>query len=519
VKGTALKEKVMERIIIFDTTLRDGEQSPGVGFTVREKLEIARQLERLGVDVLEAGFPASSSGDFEAVRQIAREIKGPVIAALARAVPSDIKKAAEALKEAKRGRIHVFIATSPIHMKYKLRKDPEEVLRLAREAVKMAKEYCQEVEFSPEDASRSDPSFLYEIISAVLEEGAGIVNIPDTVGYSVPEEFGSLIRNIMENVPTIKEATLSVHCHNDLGMATANSLSAIKNGARQIECTVNGIGERAGNASLEEVVMALKTRRDFFGFSTNINTSEIYRTSQLVSRLAGMPVQPNKAIVGKNAFRHAAGIHQDGVLKEAATYEIMSPSSIGLEREELVLGKLSGRHAFKERLKKLGFDLNALQLEAAFKTFKELADKKKEIFDEDLVFIVEEQTLQIPQIYSLEYIHIVTGNQVLPTATVKIRKEEKIFQEAACGDGPIDAAYRAIDRVVGLKVKLVDYSIRSVTGGKDALGEVMVKVQKEESMVTGRGISTDIIEASAKAYINAINRLIYREKVRGKGVK
>jgi len=507
-----LREGKMERIIIFDTTLRDGEQSPGVGFTVKEKLEIAKQLEKLGVDVMEAGFPASSSGDFEAVNQISREVKGPIITALARAVPLDVKKAGEALKEARNGRIHVFIATSSIHMKYKLKKTPAEVLKLAREAVKMARGYSQEVEFSPEDASRSDPAFLYEIINAVLEEGAGVINIPDTVGYSVPEEFGSLIGKIVRNVPAMEKALLSVHCHNDLGMATANSLSAIKNGARQIECTVNGIGERAGNASLEEVVMALKTRRDFFGFFTNINTSEIYRTSQLVSRLTGMPVQPNKAIVGKNAFRHAAGIHQDGVLKEAATYEIMSPSSIGLEKGELVLGKLSGRHAFKERLKSLGFSLSDSQLEVAFKSFKELADKKKEIFDEDLIFIVEEQTFQIPEVYSLDYIHTVSGNKILPTATVRIKKGKEVFQEAACGDGPIDAAYKAIDRITKLNMSLVDYSIRSVTGGKDALGEVMIKVQGEKGMMTGRGVSTDIIEASVKAYVNAINRLIHRGK-------
>ena len=500
----------MERIIIFDTTLRDGEQSPGVGFTTKEKLEIAKQLEKLRVDVIEAGFPASSSGDFEAVREVSREVKNPVITALARAVPSDIKKAGEALREARKGRIHVFIATSPIHMKYKLKKTPAEVLRLAQEGVRMAKEYASEVEFSPEDASRSDPAFLYEVISAAIEEGAGIINIPDTVGYSVPEEFRALIQGIMKNVPDMEKIILSVHCHNDLGMATANSLSAIKGGARQIECTINGIGERAGNASLEEIVMALKTRQDFFEFSTNVNTSEIYRTSRLVSRLTGMPVQPNKAIVGRNAFRHAAGIHQDGVLKETTTYEIMTPSSIGLEEGELVLGKLSGRHALKERLKRLGFRLTDSQFEAVFKTFKELADKKKEVFDEDLIFIVEEQTFHIPEVYSLEYIHTVSGNQILPTATVRIRKKDEVFQEAACGDGPIDAAYKAIDRVTGLKANLLDYSIRSVTGGKDALGEVMVKIETEDGIVTGRGVSTDIIEASAKAYINAINRLIYR---------
>jgi len=502
----------MERIIIFDTTLRDGEQSPGASFTVEEKIKIAKQLKRLNVDAIEVGFPASSQGDFEAVREVSREVSGPVITGLARTIPSDIERAGEALKEAKRGRIHTFIATSPIHMKYKLRMYPSEVLSLAVKAVKIAKGFTSDVEFSPEDASRSEPAFLYELIEAVIEEGATVINIPDTVGYATPEEFRGLIQNIIKNVPRIKEVTLSIHCHNDLGMATANSLSAIKGGARQVECTINGIGERAGNASLEEIVMALKTRSDFFHFFTEINTVEIYRTSQLVSRLTGMLIQPNKAIVGKNAFRHEAGIHQDGVLKKAATYEIMTPSSIGLEKGELVLGKLSGRHAFKERLEKLGFWMENSQLKVAFKAFKDLADKKKEVFDEDLISIVEEQIFKIAEVYSLEYIHTVSGNKILSTATVKVRKKDKVFQEAACGDGPVDAAYKAIDRITGKKPALVDYSIRSVTGGKDALGEVVIKIQEKENLVTGRGVSTDIIEASVKAYINAINRLIYRER-------
>ena len=502
----------MEKIIIFDTTLRDGEQSPGASFTVEEKIKVAKQLEKLNVDVIEVGFPASSQGDFEAVREVCREVPGPVITALARTIPSDIERAGEALKEAKRGRIHTFIATSPIHMEYKLKMRPSKVLELAVKAIKMAKGYTFDVEFSPEDASRSEPTFLYELIEAVIEEGATVINIPDTVGYAVPEEFENLIQNIIKNVPRIKEITLSVHCHNDLGMATANSLTAIKGGARQIECTINGIGERAGNASLEEIVMALKTRSDFFHFFTEINTVEIYRTSQLVSHLTGMIVQPNKAIVGKNAFRHEAGIHQDGVLKKAATYEIMTPSSIGLEKGELVLGKLSGRHAFKERLEKMGIQMENSQLEMAFKAFKDLADKKKEVFDEDLISMVEEQTLKIPEVYSLEYIHTVSGNKILSTATVKVKKGDKIFQEAACGDGPVDAAYRAIDRITGEKLTLIDYSIHSVTRGKDALGEVVIKVQEKGNLITGRGISTDIIEASVNAYLNAINRLIYRER-------
>jgi 2-isopropylmalate synthase len=504
----------MEEVMVFDTTLRDGEQSPGASLTVEEKLEIARQLERLKVDVMETGFPASSPGDFEAVRRIAQEVKTPVITALARALPSDIEKAGQALREAKHKRIHTFIATSSIHMKYKLRMSPRQVLSSAVEAVQLAKQFAPEVEFSPEDASRSDLAFLCEVIQAVIERGASVVNIPDTVGYCTPDDFGTLIGKICEKVPHLDRITLSVHCHNDLGMATANSIAGIKAGARQVECTINGIGERAGNASLEEIVMALVTRGDLLHFCTNVNTSEIYRTSRLVSRLTGIPVQPNKAIVGENAFRHEAGIHQDGVLKEAATYEIMTPDSIGLKEGELVLGKHSGRHAFKERMKKLGFRLDTHQLAAAFKNFKELTDKKREVFDEDLIFIGEEQTFHIPQVYVLEYIHTVTGNQILPTATVRIKKKDKVFQEAACGDGPIDAAYRAIDRVTRMKLNLLDYSLHSVTGGKDALGEVMVKVEAKGRMVTGRGVSTDIIEASAKAYLNAINRSIYREEKR-----
>ncbi len=504
----------MEKVMVFDTTLRDGEQSPGASLTVEEKLEIARQLERLRVDIIETGFPASSPGDFEAVRRITQEVKTPVIAALARALPSDIEKAGEALREAKHKRIHTFIATSSIHMEHKLRMSPRQVLSSAVEAVQFAKQFASEVEFSPEDASRSDLAFLCEVIQAVIETGATVVNIPDTVGYSTPDDFGTLIGKICEKVSHLDRITLSIHCHNDLGIATANSIAGIKAGARQVECTINGIGERAGNASLEEIVMALVTRSDLLPFCTNINTSEIYRTSRLVSRLTGIPVQPNKAIVGENAFRHEAGIHQDGVLKESATYEIMTPASIGLKEGELVLGKHSGRHAFKERMKRLGFRLDTHQLEAVFKRFKELTDKKREVFDEDLIFMGEEQTFRIPQVYVLEYIHTVTGNQVLPTATVRIKKKGKVFQEAACGDGPIDAAYRAIDRVTRMKLNLLDYSLHSVTGGKDALGEVKVKVEAKGRMVTGRGVSTDIIEAGAKAYLNAINRLIYQKEKR-----
>ncbi|MBC7190060.1 2-isopropylmalate synthase [Candidatus Aerophobetes bacterium] len=500
----------MEKIFIFDTTLRDGEQTPGVAFTPGEKLEIAKALERLGVDVIEAGFPASSPGDFEAVKKVASEIEKCTICALARAVPQDIEKAALALKNARKARIHTFIATSPVHMKYKLRKTPDEVLRAAVDAVKLAREYAEEVEFSPEDASRSETGFLCEIIHATLEAGAKIINIPDTVGYATCEEFSALIKKIKNSVPGIDNAVISVHCHDDLGMAVANSLCAVKAGARQIECAINGIGERAGNAALEEIVMAIRTRQDFFNFYTDINTREIYPTCRLVSYLTGIAIPPNKAIVGKNAFRHQSGIHQDGVLKKAITYEIINPSEVGIEERELVLGKLSGRHAFKKRLESLGFYLGEEEFERCFEAFKKLAEKKKEIFDEDLILIVEEQTTHIPEFFSLEYIHVVTGNCILPTATVRLKKEGKVYQEAACGDGPIDAAYRAIDRICQLDLTLVDYSIKAATVGKDALGEVTVRVKIGENLISGRGSSTDIIEASAKAYINAINRFLYK---------
>ena len=500
----------MEKIFIFDTTLRDGEQTPGVAFTIEEKLKIAKALEKLGVDIIEAGFPASSPGDFAAVKLIAEKIEIPVVAALARALPQDIEKAGKALSSTKKGRVHTFVATSAVHMEYQLKKTPDEVLGLAVSAVKAAREYTDNVEFSPMDATRSELTFLCEVIQAVIEAGAKIINIPDTVGYTTPEEFAGLIQKVKNCVPNINQVTISVHCHNDLGMAVANSLAAAKVGVRQIECAINGLGERAGNAALEELAMAIKTREDFFNFYTGVNTKQIYPTSRLVSHLAGILIQPNKAIVGKNAFRHQAGIHQDGVLKKATTYEIMTPSSVGLKESELVLGKLSGRHAFKERLKKLDFHLKEEELEKCFKVFKNLAEKKKEIFDEDLMLIVEEQTTQMPEVFSLDYIHAVTGNRILPTATLRIKKVDKVYQEAACGDGPIDATYNAIDRICKLDLTLVDYSIQAATGGKDALGEVRVRVKKGDILISGSGSSTDIIEASAKAYINAINRFLYR---------
>lgn len=499
-----------DKIIIFDTTLRDGEQAPGASLNIREKLEVARQLVRLNVDVIEAGFPIASPGDFEAVQEIAKEIKGPVIAGLARSRKEDIERAAEALKYAERGRIHVFLATSKIHMEYKLKKAEDEILRLAVEAVQYAKKLCNEVEFSPEDASRTELQFLAKVVTSVIDAGATTVNIPDTVGYAIPEDFGNTISYLFKNVPNIDKAVISVHCHNDLGLATANSLAAIKAGARQIECTINGIGERAGNCSLEELVMAIKTRTDFFkNMYTEINTKQIMKTSKLVSHLTGFVVQPNKAIVGDNAFAHESGIHQDGVLKERTTYEIIDPDDIGLGESKLVLGKHSGRHAFKERLEQLGFNMTPEEIEEAFEKFKILADKKKHVFDEDLEAIVEESfSKTIPEVYSLDYISISSGNKNIPTATLRLIKDDKILQDAACGDGPVDAAYQTIERITGIKAELLDYSLRSVSQGKDAVGEVILKIRANEKIVTGKGASTDIIEASARAFLNAINKIV-----------
>ncbi len=501
-----------ERVFIFDTTLRDGEQCAGVTLSVEEKLQIARQLEKLGVDVIEAGFPISSPGDFEAVKVIAQKVRTPVIAGLARALKGDIDRCWEAVKHARHPRIHVFLATSEIHMKYKLRKAREEILKMAVESVRYAKSLSPEVEFSPEDASRTDPEFLKVVVEKVIDAGADVVNIPDTVGYAYPEEFGNLIKFLKENVPNIDKAILSVHCHNDLGLATANSLVALENGARQIECTINGIGERAGNAALEEVVMILHTRKERFPFTTRINTREIFRTSRLVSKLTGMSVQPNKAVVGANAFAHSSGIHLDGILKDRRTYEIIKPEEVGVKGHRIILTARSGRHALKTRIRELGYELSEEDLERAYEIFVQIADRKKEVFDEDLIAIVEDEILRIPETFHLLYIHVVTGNRTIPTATVRIRKGKRIMEEAACGDGPVDAACKAIDRVTGITPRLVDYNLRAVTGGKEAVGEVTVRIKSEEVEVVGRGISTDIIEASARAYINAINRLLYRKK-------
>jgi 2-isopropylmalate synthase len=502
----------MDRVIIFDTTLRDGEQAPGFSMNTGEKLEMARQLARLNVDVIEAGFPISSDEDFEATREVARQVGAvegsPIICGLSRVGLGDIDRCWEAVKHARRPRIHTFVATSDIHLKYKLRKSRGEVLRAATEAVRHARGYCEDVEFSPEDASRSDFDYMCEVLEAVIDAGARTVNIPDTVGYAIPREWGERIARIRERVRNSARAILSVHCHNDLGQAVANSLVAIMNGARQVECTVNGIGERAGNASLEEIVMALHTRKDYFGVETAVRSEEIFRSSRMLSHITGVHVQPNKAIVGENAFAHEAGIHQDGVLKEKLTYEIMRPEDIGRAANKLVMGKHSGRHALAARLRDLGLSLDDAELGKAFKKFKDLADKKKEIFDEDLLTIVKDEMAHVPETYVLDYLHMISGTGVIPSATVRLRKEGQLFQDSGLGDGPVDAVLNAIDAVTGLKGRLQDYQLRAVTSGKDAIGEVTLRVEFDGTTVTGKGASTDVVEASARAYVNALNRLV-----------
>jgi 2-isopropylmalate synthase len=503
----------MERIYIFESSLREGEQAAGGGLSAQNKLKIAQQLERLGVDIIEAGFPISSPGELEAVKLVASKIKKCTVAGLARSLKKDIDACWEALKKAKHPRIHVFLATSEIHMKYKFKKAREEILKMAVDSVKYAKKYTNNVEFSPEDASRTEPEFLCKVVEAVIEAGATVVNIPDTVGYALPTEMYNVIKSIKEKVPNIHKAIISVHCHNDLGLATANSIAAIEAGATQVECTVNGIGERAGNASLEEIVMAIKTRKNLLNKTTAINRKEIYRTSRLVSRLTGLYVQPNKAIVGDNAFAHSAGIHIDGILKDRRTYEIIKPQDVGFEGHKIVLTARSGRHALGEKLKELGYKLKDKDFQKTYERFLNLADKKREIFDEDLITIVEEEIFKVPEIYSLQYVNVVTGNKTIPTATVKIKKNRKIIEEAACGDGPVDALYKAIDRVTMMDTKLLDYSIKSVTSGKEALGEVTVRIKSNSKEFVGRSASTDIIEASAKAYLKAVNRACQSKKV------
>jgi 2-isopropylmalate synthase len=498
-----------EKVMIFDTTLRDGEQSPGASMNTAEKLRLAIQLEKLGVDVLEAGFPAASEGDFEAVSRISEKIKKTEIAALARTTREDIDRAWQAVKHAEKPRLHVFIATSDIHLKYKLQMNREEVVASAVEAVRYAKSFTDSVEFSAEDGSRSDRDFLCRIFEAVIEAGATTVNLPDTVGYAVPAEYGDLVKYVIDHTPNMGKATFSVHCHNDLGLATANTIAAIQNGARQAEVTINGIGERAGNTSLEEVVMSLHTRPNCLPVSTGINTEQIYPTSRLVSMITGIMVQPNKAIVGANAFAHEAGIHQDGVLKNPMTYEIMKPETIGLKRNSLVLGKHSGRHALRSRLKEMGYDLSDDELNLVFNKFKELADKKKQLVDEDLELIVTEGILRTADIFKLEYLHVTSGTTVLPMASVELSINGRPVRGAGYGNGPIDSAFNTISKLSGTQSELLRFSISALTGGTDAQGEVTVRLRENGLVALGRGSDPDIITASAKAFINGLNRLEY----------
>jgi len=501
--------KMSRKVFIFDTTLRDGEQSPGASLNANEKIEIAKQLEKLKVDIIEAGNPISSVQDFESVSSIAQEVKGSTICALARCVAGDVDRAWEAVQNAEKPMVHVYIGVSPIHMSGQLRKTPEQVMKMAIASVQQAKSLCHQIEFSPMDAARADLGFLYEIVEATIEAGATVINIPDTVGYAVPEQFAQLIRDIQQNVPNIDKVRLSVHCHDDLGMATSNSLAAVKAGATQIECAVNGMGERAGNTALEEVVMGIRTRGDYLDAHTDIKTQEMINTSRLVSRLMGFPVPPNKAIVGANAFAHSSGVHQDGVLKERTTYEIMNPQDVGLHESEIILTARSGRHALRHHLSEMGYELSDDQLNRAYERFLKVADKKKQIFDEDLAAIVEDELPNIPQAYSLDYIQVSSGTRFVPTATIGLKKGEEIEQAAAYGDGPVDAAYKAIDRITGVKVELSDYTLNAATKGKDAMGEVLVRIKDDDRVIIGRGASTDIIEASAKAYVNAINKMLH----------
>jgi 2-isopropylmalate synthase len=498
------------QVKIFDTTLRDGEQSPGCSMNLQEKIKMARQLELLKVDVIEAGFAIASPGDFKAVSEIAKNIRNCSVASLARTTPKDIDYAWEAVRHAARPRIHTFIATSDIHMKYKLKMTPDEVMQRAVDMVRYAKKYCEEIEFSAEDATRSNPEFLARLFQQVIDAGATVINIPDTVGYSIPNEFYALIRSIKENVMNIDKADISVHCHNDLGLAVANTMAAVTAGADQIECTINGIGERAGNAALEEIVMGICTRKDYFDLLCNIDTTKIMRSSNLLTSITGVPVQPNKAIVGSNAFAHEAGIHQHGVLSERSTYEIITPESVGLNENRMVLGKHSGRHAFEQRLKTLGYNLNGKELENSFNQFKELADKKKVIYDEDIEAIVlSKHYEQIPQVYKLKEYVINIGNSISATASVTLTINGRNIEEVAIGHGPVDASFKSINKITGKEVALENYSIRAVTEGQDAQGKAVVKIGYNQRVYTGKGLSTDIIEASIKAYINAVNKIAF----------
>jgi 2-isopropylmalate synthase len=498
-------------IKIFDTTLRDGEQSPGATMNVAEKVRIAEQLEKLNVDIIEAGFPISSEGDFGAVKEIAKKIKRSQVAALARANPQDIDRAWEAIKGARHPMLHTFISTSDIHLKHQLKKSKEEVIRIAARSVARAKRYTPDIEFSAMDATRSDVDFLSAVCEAAIQSGATTINIPDTVGYAIPSEFGELIRTLRQKVKGIEKVTLSIHCHNDLGLAVANSIAAIQNGARQVECTINGIGERAGNTSLEEVVMALRTRKDLLRFQTRIIPRHLFATSRLISKITGMVVQPNKAIVGANAFAHQSGIHQDGILKEKLTYEIMTPESVGIPKTSLVLGKLSGRHAFRDRIKDLGYRLSERDFEKAFDRFKHLADKKREIFDEDIESIVVEEVLRVPRRYKLVYLNVVAGNVTVPTATVQMEVDGKLIQEAGFGDGPVDATFKTITKITRTRAKLLQFAINAITSGTEAQGEVTVRLEEKGQTVIGQGADTDVIVASAKAYINALNKIEFKK--------
>jgi 2-isopropylmalate synthase len=503
----------MEKVIIFDTTLRDGEQAAGASLNLQEKLEIARQLEKLGVDVIEAGFPVTSPGDFEAVSLIAKEVRTPVICVLTHANLDAVDQSWEAVKEAEQPRIHIVLSSSDIHLFYQLRKSREEIMEMSCNTVARARKYCNDVEFSAMDASRTEPEYIYQILKAVIDAGATTVNIPDTVGYAMPEQFGTLIDGVFKNVPNINRAIVSVHCHNDLGMAVANSLEALRHGARQIECTINGIGERAGNASLEEIVMSLKTRQDFFNLTTNIDTTQIYNTSRLVSELTGFTVQPNKAIVGANAFRHSSGLHIDGIIKMPVTFEIMDPKSIGIPSSSLVLGKTSGRHAFRERLAELGYSLSEENFNRAFQGFKELADKKKEVTDRDIESLIAEELRTVTEVYHLDHVEVSCGDHSIPTATVRlIGPDGQSLADAALGTGPVDAVYKAINRIVGIPNQLTEFTVKSVTEGIDAIGEVLIRIESKGVTYTGRGAATDVIVASAKAYMNALNRLLAAKK-------
>ncbi len=509
---------MQEQVFIFDTTLRDGEQSPGNTMNSQEKLRVAKQLEVLGVDIIEAGFPIASEGDFESVKQIAETIKKSQVAGLARANFEDIDRAWEAVKHAVKPRIHTFVSTSDIHLKHQLRKNRDEVLELAAESVKRARGYTSNVEFSAMDATRSDWDYLCRVFTVAIDAGASTINVPDTVGYAVPDEFGSLIRYITEHVPNISRAVISVHCHNDLGLAVANSIAAVRNGARQVECTINGIGERSGNAALEEIVMILRTRRDVFGVDTRITTEKILPTSRLITSITGVPVQPNKAVVGANAFAHESGIHQDGLLKEKSTYEIMTPESVGIPKSSLIMGKHSGRHAFRDRIEELGYSLNEKEINLAFKRFKALADMKKDVYDEDIEMIIMDEILRIPEKYRMVYLNVVCGTMTIPTATVRIEIDGHAHQEAGFGDGPVDATFKAIQRIIKTNSKLVKFYVNAITGGTDAQGEVFVKVEENGLTVIGKGADTDVVVASGKAYVNALNKLEFVKTKRTEGV-